>query len=592
MKSSKVKLSTVKKTWSILSSPQRRAVISLLGLMFIGMALETLGITLVIPAITLFTQADITSNYPVLQPILNDMGNPNHETLVKWGLALLLAVYLIKNLFLAFFVWRQTKFIHTVGAQLSQNLYSIYLRQPYTFHLQHNSALLLRNIYNEVNVFTGAMTSFMVLLTESLVLIALCVMLLIIEPLSALVVIVVVGLAAGMFHHFTRNQIKRWGLGRQYHEGLRIQHLQQGLGGIKDVILLGREMDFIDEYNVHNTKSYRVNQMISTLKQMPRLWLEVLAIAGLVVMVLVMLTQGRATESVLPILGFFAVAAFRLMPSANRILGAVQAVRYDLPVINVIFRDMQLPIPNKEIEKLPSIAFNNTIELHRVSFSYKGSIEPVIKDIELKIERGESVGIIGPSGSGKSTLVDIILGLLKPSSGEVRVDSYDINTYLRSWQNNIGYVPQSIYLTDDTLRRNVAFGLANEIIDEVAVIRAIRSAQLEEFVSELPDGLDTQVGEHGVRLSGGQRQRIGIARALYHDPAVLVLDEATSSLDIETEAGVMEAIQALHGDKTIIIVAHRLSTVEDCDRIYELEKGSVINEGTPEEILWDVDFES
>jgi ABC-type multidrug transport system fused ATPase/permease subunit len=332
--------------------------------------------------------------------------------------------------------------------------------------------------------------------------------------------------------------------------------------------------------------------MISTLKQMPRLWLEVLAIAGLVVMVLVMLTQGRATESVLPILGFFAVAAFRLMPSANRILGAVQAVRYDLPVINVIFRDMQLPIPNKEIEKLPSIAFNNTIELHRVSFSYKGSIEPVIKDIELKIERGESVGIIGPSGSGKSTLVDIILGLLKPSSGEVRVDSYDINTYLRSWQNNIGYVPQSIYLTDDTLRRNVAFGLANEIIDEVAVIRAIRSAQLEEFVSELPDGLDTQVGEHGVRLSGGQRQRIGIARALYHDPAVLVLDEATSSLDIETEAGVMEAIQALHGDKTIIIVAHRLSTVEDCDRIYELEKGSVINEGTPEEILWDVDFES
>ena len=581
----KSRLATSKKIWHLLTSSEKRKTLILLFLLLIGMLLETLGISLVIPAIALFTQDDIATNFPILKPILNAMGNPSHETQVRWGLTLLLVVYLIKNLFLAFLVWLQTRFTENLGARFSLNLYSIYLQQPYKFHLQHNSALLIRNIYTEVNLFVGALTSFLMLLSESFVLIALCLMLFIIEPLSALAVVILLGFSVGGFHRFTRNQIARWGIDRQYHEGFRFLHAQQGLGGVKDSILLGREKDFIDQFSIHNSKGYRVGQMISTLKQMPRLLLEFLAVAGIVIVFLVMLAQGNTIASILPVLAFFAVTAFRLMPSANRILGAVQNVHYHLPVINVLYKDMQLPIINKESRELPTLLFNQTIEISKIGFTYDNSSEPVIIDMSFKIDYGELIGFIGPSGSGKSTLVDIILGLLKPSTGEIQIDGININKNLRGWQDNIGYVPQSIYLTDDTLRRNVAFGLANENISETAVNKAIKSAQLEGFIKGLPDGLDTVVGEHGVRLSGGQRQRIGIARALYHDPSVLVLDEATSSLDVETEAGVMEAIEALHGKKTIIIVSHRLSTVENCDRIYKLKKGLVIDEGTPERIL-------
>jgi len=357
------------------------------------------------------------------------------------------------------------------------------------------------------------------------------------------------------------------------------------------ILIQNREKDFINQYSIHNAKGYAIGQMINTLKAMPRLLLEFLAVAAIVIVFLVMLAQGSKIESILPVLAFFAVTAFRLMPSANRILGAVQNVHYHLPVINVLFLDMLLPIINKKSKELP-VLFNKKIEISKIGFKFENTSEPVIKDMSFKINYGELIGIIGPSGSGKSTLVDIILGLLKPSSGEILIDGLDINKNLRGWQNNIGYVPQSIYLTDDTLRRNVAFGLANENISEVAVNKAIKAAQLEGFIKDLPDGLDTVVGEHGVRLSGGQRQRIGVARALYHDPSVLVLDEATSSLDTETEAGVMDAIEALKGNKTIIIVAHRLSTVENCARIYKLKKGLVVGEGTPAEILFKNDSKS
>ncbi len=574
-----------KKIWSVLSSSERSRASILLGLLLIGMVLETIGISLVIPAIALFTQDDIASTFPILEPLLVAMGSPSHEEQVKWGLIILLTVYFIKNLFLAFLVWLQMSFSSNIGARLSKNLYSIYLRQPYKYHLKHNSAILLRNIYTEVNVFTGALNSFLVLLSESFVLIALCLMLFIVEPLSASAVVVILGLSVAGFYRFTRNQIASWGVGRQHHEGYRIQHAQQGLGGVKDSILLGREKDFINEYSIHNDKSFRIARNISTLKQMPRLALEVLAVGGIVIVFLVMMAQGRPISSILPVLAFFAVTAFRLMPSANRILGAVQDVHYHLPVINVLHKDINLSTSNNQINIKPSFSFDNSIEISKIAYKYDNSDEPVIKDMSFKVKFGHSIGFIGPSGSGKSTLVDILLGLLKPTRGQINVDGVDIKNNLRGWQNKIGYVPQSIYLTDDTLRRNVAFGLSNENINEDSIKRAIKAAQLEDFIKELPDGLDTVVGEHGVRLSGGQRQRIGIARALYHDPTLLVLDEATSSLDIETEVEVMKAIEALHGKKTIFIVAHRLSTVENCDYIYKLEKGLVVDEGTSKQIL-------
>lgn len=574
----KKKLNVANIIWSMLTPGEQRSALVLLALMVIGMVLETLGIGLVIPALALLTQDDIALRYPAFQPVLYVLGNPSQQTLVIGGMLLLVAVSLIKALFLAFLAWWQMRFAFGVQAQLSQRLFAVYLRQPYTFHLQRNSAQLIRNVINEVSMITGnAILPVMMLLTEGLVLIGLCVLLLAVEPQGALIVVSVLGAAAWGFHRFTHSSIEHWGKARQYHEGLRLQHLQQGLGGAKDVKMFGREADFLQQYRIHNDQSAHVAQMQSTLQQLPRLWLELLAVSGLAILVISMLAQNRSLEAVLPTLGLFAAAAFRLMPSVSRILGAVQALRYGMSMIDVLHAELNLKIPATTGKQKPSAPFHSNMELSHVSYTYPAAASAALKDISLLIKRGESIGFIGVSGAGKSTLVDIILGLLTPNQGEVRVDGTDIQQNLRNWQDQIGYVPQSIFLTDDTLRRNVAFGLPDEQIDDAAIKRAIQAAQLEDFVSNLPDGLMTMVGERGIRLSGGQRQRIGIARALYHDPAVLLLDEATSSLDTATELGVMQAVKALQGTKTILIVAHRLSTVEHCDRLYRMEKGVLVD---------------
>jgi ABC-type multidrug transport system fused ATPase/permease subunit len=347
---------------------------------------------------------------------------------------------------------------------------------------------------------------------------------------------------------------------------------------VKDVKILGREADFLEQYRLHTTSSMRVMRHLTTLQSLPRLGLEMLAVTGLAGLVLVMIWQGKPVASLLPTLGLFAAAAFRFMPSVNRVILALQTVRFSLPVIDTLHGELQLLDANKPPLSGGAFEFQHELRLEGLTFRYPGVEACALQNVSLSISKGSSVGFIGGSGAGKSTLVDIMLGLLSPTSGAVTVDGTNIQNNLRGWQDRIGYVPQSIYLTDDSLRRNVALGLPENQIDDKAVARAIQSAQLEQFVKELPQGLDTLVGERGVRLSGGQRQRIGIARALYHDPSVLVLDEATSSLDTATESDVMDAVRSLHGEKTILIVAHRLSTVADCDRLFSLENGKLADE--------------
>jgi ATP-binding cassette, subfamily B, bacterial PglK len=578
---------TFSKVWALLTSAERRTAVWLVISMLFGMLLETLGVSAVVPALALLTQPDYLERIPALQSVPRMFGNPDQATLVVGGMTVLIAVYLVKTLFLGVLAWQQTSFAFRVQAQLSQRLFTVYLRQPYTFHLQRNSAQLIRNAINEVAQFSGnAMIPGMQLLTEVLVLAGLCTLLFVVEPVGALLVVGVLAGATWLFHHVTRKHILRWGQARLRHDGLRFQHLQQGLGGVKDVKLLGREREFLDRYRAHNLESARAGHLQKTLQQFPRLWLELLAVAGFVALVLSILAQGHGIETVLPTLGLFAAAAFRTLPSVNRVISAVQSVRYGIPVIDTLYTELQLDAP-APARAGSAKALRDSLQIDCVDFTYPAAGAPALRGLSMSVRRGEAVGIIGPSGAGKSTLVDILLGLLKPDRGEVRIDGVDIHGDLRSWQDQIGYVPQSIFLTDDTLRRNVAFGLPDDQIDEPAVLRAIRAAQLESFVSELPAGLETMVGERGIRLSGGQRQRIGIARALYHDPAVLVLDEATSSLDTATEHGVMDAVEALQGEKTIVVVAHRLSTVQGCGRLYRLEAGAIVQEGSPGEVLTD-----
>jgi ABC-type multidrug transport system fused ATPase/permease subunit len=411
------------------------------------------------------------------------------------------------------------------------------------------------------------------------------ILLLAVEPVGALVVVALLGLAAWGFQRFTHHRIARWGAARQLHDGLRIQHLQQGLAGAKDVILTGREDAFLAEYEVHSRGTARAGQLQQTLQQLPRLVLELLAVCGLAGLVFVMIQRRQSIDGLLPTLGLFAAAAFRLMPSANRVIGAFQNVRYALPSISVMYDEVRLAPAERPPSQGKPVQFTRQLVLESVSFRYAAAAAPALADVSLTVDAGSTVGFIGGSGAGKSTLVDVILGLLQPQSGTLRVDGREVRDDLRGWQNLIGYVPQSIFLTDDTLRRNVAFGLPDSQIDDQAVRRAIVAAQLGPYVDALPEGLDTAVGERGVRLSGGQLQRVGIARALYHDPQILVMDEATSSLDTETERGVMEAVYALHGRKTVLIVAHRLSTVENCDYLYRLDNGRISAQGTPMQVL-------
>jgi len=538
-----------------------------------------LGVGLVLPALALMTRSGASATPNALRSILPAFATTSREALVIWGMLVLVVVYALKTAFLVFLARKQMRFVYGVQAEFSNRLFVTYLRQPYSFHLQRNSALLIQNVVGEVHLLCQAMLiPMLTLATEGLVLFGIAAVLVVVEPRGALIVAAVIGVLGYAFHLATHGAVLRWGAARQMHEGHRILHLQQGLGGVKDVLILGREREFLGQYSVHNIGSAKASEKLETLHQMPRLGLELLAIVGLSVLVVVKLRSGSPVDTILPTVGLFAAAAFRIIPSVNRLINCIHNARYASPVLATLYEELTL-VAAPATEELSALSFKDIIRVAAISYTYPGAATAALQKISLTVSHGMTVGIMGGSGAGKSTLVDVLLGLLPPDSGRIDVDGVDVSRSLRSWQRNIGYVPQFIFLTDDTLRRNIAFGMEPARIDDAAVWRAITAAQLQEYVKGLPEGLETVVGERGVRLSGGQLQRIGIARALYHDPPILVLDEATSSLDTGTERGVMRSVGALHGRKTIIIVAHRMSTLQDCDWIFRLEHGVLVSEG-------------
>lgn len=574
-------IATLKNIYGILTRLERREAAVLLGLTAIGMLLEALGIGLIIPTLALLIQPDLAAYNAYLGPYVRPLLSRPPTQVATIAMVVLMATYGVKNAFLGYFVWRQNRMTNHVRANISRRLLTIYLRQPWVFYLEKNSAELMRNITGEANTFSGTLTHAINLVTEGMVLVGIAGLLVLVEPVGTLLTIVLLGLSALAFYALARKQTLRWGSARQVHDALLLQHLQQALGGVKDVKLLGRERDLLGQYDVHNVASARALEFQSTMTQLPRLWLEQMAVVGLATLIISMLAQGREMVAIVPRLALFAAAAFRIMPSVTRVVSAVQAIRFGAPAVVTLHAELQRPAPEPRLANGDRWKFGSEIRFDDVTFTYPSGATPALAAASLAIRRGESVGFVGSSGSGKSTLIDVMLGLLAPQSGHVLVDGHDIHADPRVWQRQIGYVPQSIYLTDDSLRRNVAFGLANDQIDDAAVMRALKAAQLEDFVASLPDGWNTNVGERGVRISGGQRQRLGIARALYHEPPVLVLDEATSALDTDTERSVMDSVNALHHSKTILIVAHRLSTVQQCDRVFRLEGGRVLEISVP-----------
>ena len=574
-------IETVKIVWRLFTRSDRIAFIRIVFMVIIGMFLETVSLGIVVPIIGILTQDNYQEKYPW---IVDLFGSLSREELISAVMVAMVFIYIVRSLFLFWSLLIQKGFSASVSGRLSQSLFSIYLRQPYMFHLQRNSSTLMRNAKNATSVVTCGVDPFLVLLTDGLVAIAMFSLLIYVEPIGTLAVLLVFGVSTLLFQRLTRRRIDNWGYRVDYHETKILQHLQEGFGGAKDVKILGRENEFLSQHEKHLGESIRINRIYNVILTLPRSFMEIITIVGLCLLVVSMVVRDRPLSDIVPILGLFAAAAFRVMPSINRLLMATQTLIFNRSIIASVYRDFLLDSP--EVNSAQRVEpFAKQLELKDVSFKYPTAATPSLQDVSLVVKRGEAVGFVGPSGAGKSTLVDVILGLFAPTSGVVSVDGSDVHQNLRNWQNQIGYVPQAIYLTDDTLRRNVAFGLNDENIDDDLVREAIHLAQLQEFVSTLPDGLETVVGERGVRLSGGQRQRIGIARALYHKPSVLVLDEATSSLDTPTEHGVMQAVQALQGSKTVIIVAHRLSTVEYCDRLYRIEDSRITEEGTFAEVV-------
>lgn len=578
-------LEAIRLTFAILDAKRRRRLFILVGTTFIGAMLEVMGIGLVLPVIVLLlgkSSAGHLSSF--VGWFIGILPADNSRAAATMGLLVLLGVFVVKNIYLAFLTAWQMRFVGNVQESLSHRLFSLYMKQPYAFHLHRNSANLLRNAVIEVDEFSGnAIVPLSTLIVEGMIGLAISMVLLVLEPVAVSIAAIVVGVAAVTLYLFARGPLQSWGQRRQYHEEQRLLQFQHGLRMIKEIKLSGQEEALCAWYQYHSGGLAKAAERFETMLRLPRLWFEVIFVGSVVAVIFVLMARHTPQQALVPILGVFATAAFRFIPSVSRILTSIHALSGTRPVIRLLHQE--LTDLGKHAEFAGSgqsrLHLRHTLSLDNVSFTHAGNAAPALCHINLSISEGERVCITGPSGSGKSTLLDIVMGLLSPTSGRVCVDDADIAGSYRSWQRCIGYVPQSLGLIDDSLRRNIALGVPDEEVDEDAMQKALNQAGLMEFVGSLPDGLETVVGENGARLSGGQRQRIGIARALYHDPEVLVLDEPTSALDLDAEAGILRFVLEPDAGRTVLMAAHRSSAIAACDRVIRLEAGCLVEDRSP-----------
>jgi len=573
-------LSAVKIAKAILNRSEKRSLGVILGLLLLGSLLETFSLGLVIPIIGILANGDFARRFPDVYLFI---GSPSRELLTIYALIFLVVVYICKTIFLIWSAWVQKGFSTSVTARLGRLLFSNYLRKTYSFHVEVNSSELIRNVQNSASLMSGLIEPILSALADGFVAFGLLTLMFVVEPVGTISTLAIFGSCAFLFNKFSKDKIKKWGESQNFHKGRVLKHLQQGFGGVKDVVVLDKQEYFVEEFSKHLEANARVQKHFSIAQSIPRYGLEILALVGLATLVTSMSLAGKNISEIVPVLGLFGATAFRLIPAVNRGISNLQLFNLSLPALNGIYPDLSKPILKESHVELYELL--NEISVSNVSFKYPSAQTETLSNITLTIKKGEAIGLVGTSGSGKSTFVDVLLGLFEPSIGQIKVDGKSIYRDLSGWRKIVGYVPQDVYLFDDTLERNIAYGIENSSIDQESLKRSLSQSQLGTFVESLKDGLQTIVGERGVRLSGGQIQRIGIARALYHDPEILILDEATSALDQETERGVMDSVRALKGSKTVVVVAHRLSTVEYCDRLYKFEGGKIIDFGKFEEVI-------
>lgn len=563
----------------IFTAKDKRKIALLLVAVVIGSFLELLGVTIFMPFINIISNPQTIQRTWYLKLFYDGLHFSSTKNFMIALSCAIIAVYLIKNIYLIVEKNCIYKFSYSTQMRLSTRLLETYMKEPYTFHLNKNIASLQRTIQEDTGRFMQVVLYFMELATELVVCLVLGIYLLFVSKSITIIVVSLLVVFVGTFLACTRRYSNQLGRDNQVYQGKIYQWMNQALGGIKEIKILERDSFFVDEYQKYYAKFARGLRLSRTISILPKYLVEAVAITGLLIAIIVKMTFGEADLIYyIPQLTVFAVAAFRLMPCVGRINEYATNMLYAFPSVDLIYKDLveiEDYVEKQDHEVAEKWNLKNAIEVKDVTYYYPDTEEPVIDGASLTIQKGKTVAFIGTSGAGKTTMVDIILGLLVPQKGVVMADEINVHEKPKTFHAQIGYIPQVIYLSDDTIRNNIAFGVKEAQIDEAAVQAAVEKAQLTEFINSLPHGLDTIVGDRGVRLSGGQRQRIGIARALYHDPEILVLDEATSALDNETESAVMEAIDHLQGLKTMIIIAHRLTTIRNVDKIYEVGEGKV-----------------
>ncbi|TCP39287.1 ABC transporter ATP-binding protein [Rhodovulum marinum] len=581
--------SSIKKAWALLDAQERRNAYKLLGVMVFGAFASAAMVGSVFPFLTVLADPGLIAENAVLDWLYRAGGfTSGYGFLVALGLGAI-AVILFSNIVLVLQTWAVARYMQMRVHSISRGLLAHYLAQPYDFFLGRHSGDMSTNILSEAQQVVGEfLRPLGDLLSATLTITAVVTTLLIADPVVASIAIGSFAAVYGAVTMTTRRYVRRMGQERALANTRRFRMAGEALGGIKDVKLLGREAAYLDRFSGPSAEMAQAQIGVSVLAQAPRYAIQLVAFGGIIVLCLVLLDpeglqKREALGGILPLVGLLAFAGQRLMPELQKLYQSITQMTAGTAALDRVHADLTggPPAPLDRTTPAP-LGLRHALELEGVTYAYPGAKEPGLRDVGLTICAGERIGVVGASGAGKTTLADVVLGLLVPQTGTIRADGAEITPdTLRAWQQTVGYVPQDIFLTDASLSENIALGLRPEEIDAARVERAARIAQLHDFtMTELPDRYATLIGERGVRLSGGQRQRIGIARALYHDADLIVFDEATSALDNLTEREVMASIEALPGDKTILMIAHRLSTVKVCDRIVVMERGGVAGVGT------------
>ena len=564
------------KLWRLIPANQRPKFFVLTIFTLIGTSLEVVGIGMLVPLINLLTNDAQTGHSSVLEPIFRVFNATSQTQMLLIGLSIISFVVFVKNLFFVFISFYRFNLTSKIRASIENQLFNKYINSSYEFHLRTNSSLILRNITSEVDqVINNALIPLISMSVEIFVVVGLTSLLMIVEPIASLFLLLFFGVCGITYTKTIGPFLTRYGYEQARHRTELVKSTSEVLGGVKEIKLLGRESYFQEIFKKNTDKASRLSVLSSTLQNLPLLLVEVWGILGLVLVILVMVFTDHQSNQIVSVLGLFVGASFRFLPSLNRILVAVNGLRHVGPSIETLSAEVFANGKSRNDNQL-KLHFRKSLEFQNVSFSYNQDSAHVLKNVTFKIKSGEMLGILGPSGSGKSTFVDILLGLLIPTKGKVLVDGNQVDLTKSTWMNIAGYVPQEIYLLDNSIRNNIAFGIKPESISENRISTVLQMAQLDEFVNSLPIGIDTPVGERGSRLSGGQRQRIGIARALYNQPSLLVLDEATSALDSHTENEIVESLEKIKNGLTIVIISHKVSTLKYCDRLMSIQDGKIV----------------